>query len=46
VWVRMNRPPDDNDGKHGRMPYLASYVIDQMAVDLIGNWISGISSCP
>jgi len=46
VWVRMNRPADDNEGKHGRMPLLASYVIDQMAVDLVGSWISSITSCP
>ena len=46
VWVRMNRPPDDGEGKHGRMPLLASYVVDQMAVDLVGNWISSLSTCP
>ena len=46
VWVRMNRPPDDGEGKHGRMPLLASYVIDHMAVELIGSWISSLSTCP
>ncbi len=46
TWVRMTRPADDDDGKHGRMPLLASYVVDQMGVDLIGNWIKSISACP
>ena len=46
TWVRMTRQPDDDAGKHGRMPLLASYVVDQMAVDLIGNWITSISACP
>ena len=44
--VRMAAPPDDNDGKHGRMPLIASYVVDQPAVDLINSWISSITSCP
>ena len=46
TWVRMTRPPDDDAGKHGRMPLIASYVVDQMAVDLIGNWITSITACP
>jgi hypothetical protein len=46
LWVRMTRPPDDSDGKHGRMPLIASYVVDQPAVDLIGSWISSITTCP
>jgi uncharacterized repeat protein (TIGR03806 family) len=46
LWVRMTRPPDDGDGKHGRMPLIASYVVDQPAVDLIGQWITSIKSCP
>jgi hypothetical protein len=46
TWVRMTRPPDDDAGKHGRMPLIASYVVDQMAVDLIGSWITSITACP
>jgi hypothetical protein len=30
------------------MPEVASYVVDQNAVDRVGNWITGIapSACP
>jgi hypothetical protein len=33
---------------NGRMPKVASYVIDENAVDLVGSWITGISAnaCP
>ncbi len=44
--IRMKAKPDDTDGKHGRMPLIASYVVDQMAVDLIGSWITSITACP
>ena len=44
--LRMAQPPDDAQGKHGRMPAIASYVVDQMGVDLITSWITSIpSSC-
>jgi hypothetical protein len=46
IYVRMKAQPDDDAGKHGRMPPLASYVIDQPAVDLIADWIKSITSCP
>jgi hypothetical protein len=46
TWVRMTRPPDDASGKHGRMPLIASYVVDQTAVDLVGSWITSITACP
>ncbi len=46
LWVRMTRPPDDAEGKHGRMPLVASYVVDQPAADLVGQWITSIKSCP
>jgi hypothetical protein len=46
VILRMTAIPDDANGKHGRMPKIASYVVDQPAVDLISNWITGITSCP
>jgi uncharacterized repeat protein (TIGR03806 family) len=37
LWLRMDATPDN-----GRMPKIASYVIDQNAVDLVGSWITGI----
>jgi hypothetical protein len=41
MWLRMNAAPDslDQTDRHGRMPQLASYVVDTDAVTLIGNWI-------
>jgi uncharacterized repeat protein (TIGR03806 family) len=44
--LRMSAAPDDADGKHGRMPKVASYVIDQAGLALIGDWITSIKSCP
>jgi uncharacterized repeat protein (TIGR03806 family) len=43
LWLRMDATTDN-----GRMPKVASYVIDQNAVDLVGRWITGISAstCP
>jgi uncharacterized repeat protein (TIGR03806 family) len=43
LWLRMDATNDN-----GRMPKVASYVIDQNAVDRVGSWITGISStaCP
>jgi hypothetical protein len=43
---RMQAPPADASGNYGRMPKVASYVVDQAAVDLLTTWISGITSCP
>ena len=41
MWLRMNAQPDTLDQleRHGRMPQLATYVIDTDAVALISNWI-------
>ena len=46
LWLRMNTPRDPGSGRTARMPQIATYVIDQAAVDLIGQWISSIPSCP
>jgi hypothetical protein len=46
VVLRMMAPADDDAGKHGRMPKIASYVIDQSAVTLISDWITSIAVCP
>ena len=40
TWLRM-----ETLGK-GRMPPLASAVVDQAALDLVGDWITGVQSCP
>ena len=44
--IRMKAPPDDSSGRHGRMPYIASYVVDQQATALIDSWITSITACP
>lgn len=44
--IRMKAAPDDSTGRHGRMPYVGSYVVDQQAVDLVDSWITSITSCP
>jgi hypothetical protein len=44
--LRMMAPPPDANGEHGRMPKLASYVVDQSAVTLISSWINSITACP
>jgi uncharacterized repeat protein (TIGR03806 family) len=41
LYLRMDATPDN-----GRMPKVASYVIDESAVDLVGSWITSIASCP
>ena len=40
IWLRMQTL-----GK-GRMPPLASAVVDQPALDLVGDWIDGVQACP
>ncbi len=50
MWIRMNIPvPSSDPGEEyevGRMPPVASFVVDQQAVSLVGKWIDGIASCP
>jgi uncharacterized repeat protein (TIGR03806 family) len=46
IVLRMMAPAEDSAGKHGRMPNIASYVVDQPAVTLISDWIKSITSCP
>jgi uncharacterized repeat protein (TIGR03806 family) len=45
LWVRMNEPPSDN-GSTGRMPQIGTHVVDTQGLQLIGNWISAMTSCP
>lgn len=40
IWLRMNTLA------LGRMPPLASYVLDHDAISLVGDWIGGIGACP
>jgi uncharacterized repeat protein (TIGR03806 family) len=40
TWLRMNTLD------LGRMPPLASYVLDQDALALVGDWIRSIDACP
>ncbi len=44
--IRMKAPPDDSSGHHGRMPLIASYVVDTQATALIDSWITSITACP
>jgi hypothetical protein len=41
TWLRMNALPNE-----GRMPQIGTYQIDTDGVQLIGDWISAIQSCP
>ena len=41
MWLRVHAQPEE-----GRMPQIGTYVIDDAAVQLLGDWISGISGCP
>ncbi|HEY1534739.1 MAG TPA: hypothetical protein VGF76_11990 [Polyangiaceae bacterium] len=41
TWLRMNALPNE-----GRMPQIGTYQIDNDGVQLIGDWISAIQSCP
>ncbi|HEY2409257.1 MAG TPA: hypothetical protein VGI10_24800 [Polyangiaceae bacterium] len=41
IWLRMNAASDS-----GRMPPLASQVIDTAGVGVVGDWITSLTSCP
>jgi hypothetical protein len=42
MWLRMN----EADPEKGRMPQIASHVIDHEAVAIVGDWIKSIATCP
>jgi uncharacterized repeat protein (TIGR03806 family) len=44
--IRMKAPADDTTGRHGRMPAIASYVVDPQATELIDSWITSVTTCP
>jgi hypothetical protein len=49
LWLRMNIPVAASDQEMsdvGRMPSLASYVVDAQATALVGQWIDSITACP
>jgi hypothetical protein len=50
LWLRMNIPIAASDPQEmidvGRMPSLASYVVDPQATALVGQWIDSITACP
>ena len=46
MYLRMTAMPDDMNGRHGRMPKLASYVVDSSATTLLSSWITDLAACP
>jgi hypothetical protein len=50
TWTRMDIPVPASDPDEmanvGRMPPLASFVVDTQATALIGAWIDSIKTCP
>jgi hypothetical protein len=42
IIIRMSSP----DPTNGRMPKVASYVVDSQGTDLVRAWINSIKSCP
>ncbi len=50
MWIRMNTAVPASDTNElvdvGRMPSVASFVVDSQATSLIGSWIDSIKSCP
>ena len=47
LWLRMDAPPGNTlMGDLGRMPAIASFVLDTQALDLMSAWIMSITACP
>ncbi len=50
MWIRMNTPVPASDTNEvadvGRMPPVASFVVDTQATALVGQWIDSIANCP
>ena len=47
IWLRMHAPPGNAmNGGTGRMPAIASVVVDTQATDLVSQWINSINACP
>jgi hypothetical protein len=45
LWIRMNEPPSEDDST-GRMPQIGTHVVDAQGLQLIGDWISALTTCP
>jgi cytochrome c551/c552 len=50
MWIRMSTPVPASDTNEtadvGRMPPVASFVVDTQATALVGQWIDSVASCP
>jgi hypothetical protein len=47
MWLRMEAPAGDaKTGDLGRMPAIASFVVDPQGTNLISDWIKFITACP
>jgi hypothetical protein len=47
LWLRMDAQPGNAmTGDLGRMPAIASFVLDTQALDLMSAWIQSITACP
>jgi hypothetical protein len=50
MWIRMNIPVPASDPNEendvGRMPPLASFVVDPQGTALVASWIDSIPTCP
>jgi hypothetical protein len=47
MWLRMDAPPGNaTTGATGRMPAIASFVIDAQGADIVSQWIDSIPTCP
>lgn len=42
MWLRMNEP----DPLKGRMPQVASFVVDKDGTGVVGDWITSLTACP
>ena len=46
IWLRMHAQAGNAMNATGRMPAIASFVVDTQATDLISQWIDTINTCP
>jgi hypothetical protein len=50
LWIRMNIPipasDPDEENDVGRMPPVASFVVDTQATAIVGSWIDSVARCP
>jgi len=47
LWLRMDAPAGNGvTGGTGRMPAIASFVVDTQGTDIVSQWIDSITACP